>query len=66
MLTTCEEVPVMRRKRHLSILEWQKPGAKGFQSRHMIHLSVQRGLPGGGDFQAKTQGLGRSKASKAA
>lgn len=66
MLTTCQGVPVMKRKRHLATLEWQKPGAKGVQSRHMIHLTVQRGLPGGGRIQAKTCRTRKNKASKEA
>lgn len=56
----------MKRKTHLAILEWQKPGAKGVQSRYMIHLRVRRGLPGGGSIQAKTCRARKNKASKEA
>lgn len=54
----------MKRKRNLAILEWQKPGAKGVQSRYMIHLRVQRGLPGGGSIQVKTCRARKNRASK--
>lgn len=56
----------MKRKRYLAVLEWQKPRAKGIQSRHMVHLRVQRGLPGGGSIQAKTCRTRKNPASKEA